>query len=267
MSVYQLSNMSLIEGVGDEVTQLFIALTVIAVGIAAWCSTSISDQQPLRLLFLSEPQGQHQITVPSSSTSNSTSTSQRETADASDTGRTHTQILHEDDILRLAGASDTGQTHSHILHEDVILRATVSTINENQDDDVAETENCCETSSQAPSSPPTPAAAALSSNSTEINTAAASEIPETQLEHSERGEVPTDVSILRQRRLAFLKKQGNSLLESSGSSSEVAATEPDQKEDAENLMPGGIRIRLKYLNDNLKLVQGSLQEPLGDFKR
>lgn len=28
-----------------------------------------------------------------------------------------------------------------------------------------------------------------------------------------------------------------------------------------------IRIKLKYLNDDLKLVDGRLEEPLGDFKR
>lgn len=28
-----------------------------------------------------------------------------------------------------------------------------------------------------------------------------------------------------------------------------------------------IRIKLKYINDDLKLVNGKLQEPLGDFKR
>lgn len=38
------------------------------------------------------------------------------------------------------------------------------------------------------------------------------------------------------------------------------ANEPDDTKD-------NIRIRLKYLNDDLKLVEGSLHELLGDFKR
>lgn len=37
--------------------------------------------------------------------------------------------------------------------------------------------------------------------------------------------------------------------------------------DPEAVPPGHIWIRLKYLNDDQKLVQGRLEEPLGDFKR
>jgi transmembrane and ubiquitin-like domain-containing protein len=35
----------------------------------------------------------------------------------------------------------------------------------------------------------------------------------------------------------------------------------------DEMSDGSIRIRLKYLNDEQKLVQGRLTEALGDFKR
>lgn len=37
--------------------------------------------------------------------------------------------------------------------------------------------------------------------------------------------------------------------------------------ETESSNEGNIRIRLKYLNDDQKLVEGKLQEQLGDFKR
>lgn len=44
--------MSLIEGVGDEVTDFFIVMTVLLVGWLAWCSTSIADQPLIRTVLI-----------------------------------------------------------------------------------------------------------------------------------------------------------------------------------------------------------------------
>lgn len=44
--------MSLIEGVGDEVTDFFIIMTVLLVGWIAWCSTSIADQPLIRTVLI-----------------------------------------------------------------------------------------------------------------------------------------------------------------------------------------------------------------------
>lgn len=44
--------MSLIEGVGDEVTDFFIVMSILLVGWLAWCSTSIADQPLIRTVLI-----------------------------------------------------------------------------------------------------------------------------------------------------------------------------------------------------------------------
>lgn len=44
--------MTLIEGVGDEVTDFFIVVGVLAVGWIAWCSTNIADQPLIRTVLI-----------------------------------------------------------------------------------------------------------------------------------------------------------------------------------------------------------------------
>lgn len=44
--------MSLIEGVGDEVTNFFIVMSILFVGWLAWCSTSIADQPLIRTVLI-----------------------------------------------------------------------------------------------------------------------------------------------------------------------------------------------------------------------
>lgn len=47
-----LHKMSLIEGIGDEVTDFFIVMSVLLVGWLAWCSTSIADQPLIRTVLI-----------------------------------------------------------------------------------------------------------------------------------------------------------------------------------------------------------------------
>lgn len=42
----------MIEGVGDEVTDFFIVMTVLLVGWLAWCSTNIADQPLIRTVLI-----------------------------------------------------------------------------------------------------------------------------------------------------------------------------------------------------------------------
>lgn len=44
--------MTLIEGVGDEVTDFFIVVGVILIGWIAWCSTNISEQPLIRTVLI-----------------------------------------------------------------------------------------------------------------------------------------------------------------------------------------------------------------------
>jgi len=54
--------MSLIEGVGDEVTDFFIVMTILLVGWLAWCSTSIADQPLIRTVLILRDRAPTRIT-------------------------------------------------------------------------------------------------------------------------------------------------------------------------------------------------------------
>lgn len=54
--------MSLIEGVGDEVTDFFIALSIILVAWFAWCSTNIADQPIIRTVLILQHRTRTNIT-------------------------------------------------------------------------------------------------------------------------------------------------------------------------------------------------------------
>lgn len=44
--------MTLIEGVGDEVTYFFIVVGIFCIGWIAWCSTNIADQPLIRTVLI-----------------------------------------------------------------------------------------------------------------------------------------------------------------------------------------------------------------------
>jgi hypothetical protein len=46
--------MSLVEGVGDEVTQFFIALIIVGLSLLAWWSTNISETPLVRTVLVLE---------------------------------------------------------------------------------------------------------------------------------------------------------------------------------------------------------------------
>ncbi|XP_046982701.1 transmembrane and ubiquitin-like domain-containing protein 1 isoform X1 [Schistocerca americana] len=75
---------------------------------------------------------------------------------------------------------------------------------------------------------------------------------------------------LRRRRLAFFQSRQVTLLEPNATSDVVVeASAPPAEEASSAAEDAGdcIRIRLKYLNDDQKLVDGKLNERLGEFKR
>lgn len=75
---------------------------------------------------------------------------------------------------------------------------------------------------------------------------------------------------LRRRRLAFFQSRQATLLEPNVASDVVVEPSAPPAEEAGSTMEDAgdcIRIRLKYLNDDQKLVDGKLNERLGDFKR
>ncbi|XP_049842503.1 transmembrane and ubiquitin-like domain-containing protein 1 isoform X2 [Schistocerca gregaria] len=75
---------------------------------------------------------------------------------------------------------------------------------------------------------------------------------------------------LRRRRLAFFQSRQVTLLEPNATSDVVVEASAPPAEEASSAADDAgdcIRIRLKYLNDDQKLVDGKLNERLGDFKR
>lgn len=80
-----------------------------------------------------------------------------------------------------------------------------------------------------------------------------------------------ELSIVRNRTIAFLHSSNEESSEvpehNRCSQSTIDESSTSGEFESHSSTDGNIRIRLKYLNDDQKLVEGKLQEPLGDFKR
>lgn len=104
--------MSLIEGVGDEVTNFFICVGIILISYIAWTSTYISDQPLIRTVLilrqtrnrlLAEIQSNQEVLSSAqdqnSNNSNSNTNAEDETAQETEepaTGKkTHTLVVHK----------------------------------------------------------------------------------------------------------------------------------------------------------------------------
>lgn len=68
--------MSLIEGVGDEVTNFFIVMSMLLIGWLAWCSTSITDQPLIRTVLILRDRTPARIAMIRASQQSSNNTSQ-----------------------------------------------------------------------------------------------------------------------------------------------------------------------------------------------
>lgn len=206
------------EGVGDEVTQFFLALVLVLLALAAWWSTQIADTPLVRTVLILERR---------------TRSSQRHGSPQ----RRRLRLMARDssELQPLLPEppqepTDTGQQQQ---------QSTSEPSAESTEEAASKREEVAE---------PTPAAAASTED----------EGPECQL---------------RRRRLAFLENmtsptRTSATPETPQQDQEQDDEEEEEEEEAEVVTgPGSIRIRLKYLNDEQKLVEGRLQEPLGDFRR
>ncbi|PSN46105.1 hypothetical protein C0J52_02270 [Blattella germanica] len=254
--------MTLIEGVGDEVTQFFVLISVILVGVIAWWSTSIADQPLIRTVLILERR-RHRVATEPPPTPPTASTS-------------------------LENSIDTGQ-----------LEAPSQTSDNRQELDAGAACRICDKESANISSP-----TATSSSST-VNSDW--EVPETsngaadeggasreetiRREEDNENRADPESNLLRSRRLAFFQSRQVTLLDSPASDGPILTTSSSTESEGSELdasesrtatdnatcntsesrddapSAGSIRIRLKYLNDDQKLVEGKLQEQLGDFKR
>lgn len=202
--------MTLIEGVGDEVTDFFIAVVVLLVGWLAWCSTSITDQPLIRTVLILQHRTRTRIAELRANHQN-------------------TSTFNQPPNLETSPEETTEQTP--------------------RNNDAAS--NCSESSAidssggNLPESNRTPEAAATE---------------EVLIEAMDS--FNSDNSSLLQRQAK---------VDASDSASTTPPTHTDNSEHAtENLSANNaneISIKLKFINDDQKVVTGSLKELLGDFKK
>ncbi|XP_047355132.1 transmembrane and ubiquitin-like domain-containing protein 1 isoform X2 [Vespa velutina] len=199
--------MSLIEGVGDEVTDFFIALSIILVAWFAWCSTNIADQPIIRTVLIL----QH---------------------------RTRTSITE----LRPNQNTNTFNQSRNL---------------EISDEDSMET-NTIESNNSEASCPETSIA--------DVTAPALRRVAEATT--SEEVLIETMDSFNNEETIVLKKSnEENSTDESNKPESMCPSTTGCTTENLSTANANEITIKLKFINDDQKVVTGSLKEMLGDFKR
>ncbi|XP_051170835.1 transmembrane and ubiquitin-like domain-containing protein 1 [Leptopilina boulardi] len=203
--------MTLIEGVGEEVTDFFIIVGVLLIGWLAWCSTNISDQPLIRTVLIL----QH---------------------------RTRTRIA---ELAVNNNINSASQTSSLDISEDETRLTDPANANDPQ--------TSVDNGTEVP----------VETNATTNNAETASE--EVLIEAMDS--FNNDESRLLQRPAKL------STSDSTDSQTTVSETNQDVIEEtvADDLSTMSedtkISIKLKFINDDQKLVTGNLKEMLGDFKR
>lgn len=259
--------MPFIEGIGDEVFNCLLIVFIVVLVTLGWRSTNITETPLVRTVLILEPR--HHASAPENTTS----------------------------TVTLSPPQDTGQSDPVVINdthpETVDVPNTASS--------VAKSQSSAEQTDQGSSSSQSPEGNAGASGSLPTNTVEALVNAENPLTESTSNttEVPSETSNpneLRRRRLQFFDdRQGTENVsgthsaqsscpasesgdhvQASTSSGVIQETLDEQDSKGSETVTSlsepclacdDIRIRLKFLNDNQKLVQGKLQEPLGDFKR
>lgn len=200
--------MTLIEGVGEEVTDFFIIVGVLLIGWFAWCSTNISDQPLIRTVLILQHRTRTRI-AELSATTGVNSASQTSNLDIPEDGPRSDSANSSDPQTSLDGATEipteSNATANSVAatSEDVLIEAMDSF---NNDD------------SQLLQRPVKMSTTDSQSNVTE---------------------------------------PAQEVIEEHVSEDDVSSMSEDSK----------ISIKLKFINDDQKLVTGNLKEMLGDFKR
>ncbi|KAF3428255.1 hypothetical protein E2986_02110 [Frieseomelitta varia] len=202
--------MTLIEGVGDEVTDFFIVVVVLLVGWLAWYSTSITDQPLIRTVLvihrtrtrLAELRANHQNASSFTRPPNLEITEEETIEPITDDNNGNLQSCPEPSIADTNEeiSSDTHRTSEATATEEVLIEAMDSFNND----------SATKLQKQTKINPP---------KETTISTSTCNE----PIEHKTENLSEIDVN--------------------------------------------EISIKLKFINDDQKMVTGSLKELLGDFKR
>ena len=267
--------MTLIEGVGDEVTHFFLFVILVVIGLIAWWSTNTANQPLIRTVLILERRTRHRVAATEPASTPSTATSSLE--NSIDTGQVEVAGAGSDSQQDL----DAGAACQICDKGSASVSATASSssaINNEQNSEVPETSS--------------PVVDESSSSRENVQSSFSPVVLRRNLtEEGIRPNIPPledpQSNILRSRRLAFFQSRQVTLLDSPVTDGDVNSS-PDTlgtddvdisntTSEGDTCMsvdsndygpsPGSIRIRLKYLNDDQKLVEGKLQEQLGDFKR
>ncbi|KAM0731677.1 Transmembrane and ubiquitin-like domain-containing protein 1 [Formica fusca] len=207
--------MSLIEGVGDEVTDFFIVMSILLVGWLAWCSTNIADQPLIRTVLILRDRTPTRIATIRANHQNTSS----------------------------LGPQDVGRPPNLETTEE----ETIETTSDNND---SMQSNC-----------PNASAMDISETSREVARPMESTATEEVLIEAMDSFNNDDPSLL-QRSAKADNSDTNTLDQTTCSGSSECTTEDSTLSDSNE-----ITIKLKFINDDQKLVTGSLKEMLGDFKR
>jgi hypothetical protein len=270
--------MTLIEGIGDEVTQFFMLVIIVLVGLIAWRSTSIADQPLIRTVLILERRTRHRVAVDPPQVQPTTSS----TVDNSiDTGQLESSRSSNENNQEIDGGTDCQICDKEADNVSSPLVAAASSshcLSSNQNSEMPETSNGIVSERCSFKASPSPG---------DENTFGESD---SQVDvQSFNPASYANSYLLRSRRLAFFQSRQVTLLDSpvvdgpvlstssSTDSDNIDMTNTTNNEQGTSVVSSGInddvpaagyiRIRLKYLNDDQKLVEGRLHEQLGDFKR
>lgn len=271
--------MTLIEGIGDEVTQFFMLVIIVLVGLIAWWSTSIADQPLIRTVLILERRTRHRVAVDPPQVQPTTSS----TVDNSiDTGQLESSRSSNENNQEIGGGPDCQICDKEADNVSSPLVAAASSshcLSSNHNSEMPETSNGIVNERCSFKASPSPG---------DENSFGESE---SQLDVQSFSPASNNANsyLLRSRRLAFFQSRQVTLLDSpvvdgavlstsnSTDSDNIDMTNTTNNEQGTSIVSSGInddvpaagciRIRLKYLNDDQKLVEGRLHEQLGDFKR
>lgn len=222
----------MIEGVGDEVVHFFAVVLIIVLALLAWWSTSITEGPLIRTVLILERRTRNRTTAETVQVQPSVSDSEN----GIDTGQEDNgEDSVETETLELS--EDKEETENAPAAAAVVTNETATNVLAEDTSSNRSTSNTCEGSSSNSQTNETSATVNVNSTSSSLR----NRFKEKLLLQTQTVKIETTSS------------------EEAGQSSGGHVNREDFTDQ--------IRIRLKYLNDDQKLVEGRLQEQLGDFKR
>ncbi|KAL1505881.1 hypothetical protein ABEB36_005336 [Hypothenemus hampei] len=237
--------MSLIEGVGDEVTQFCFILVTLTIAYIAWWSTSTNDQRPYRTVVLLDRR-RHP-------------------------GRSLVRV-------RVQSRQLSNHTESVTISEGTSSNSNISL----QTDTSTEASLLPDTVDNQVSEPSTVISSSSSSNTNSSQNIHSENKSVTNLRAVDERDIiemmdADEHTELRHRRLRHFEGARNDNINSedelgqtpSATTTDVKDTNVSSEGQSESLSANSnnISIKIKYINDDVRIVDGKLKELLGDFKR